>query len=258
MLSVALVSFLKIVSLLGSALIAVKLFRSRLYLRYKVFFAFFVFRVPNGTWPFFFDIKSNIYLHFWIVTEPLFWGFSIFLVVELYRLVLEKHKGIYTLGRWFMYLATALSVAISALSMLPKIKPEMPQASKIMGVFFATERGIDFSLAIFILLLLSFLVLFRVPLSRNVKVHSALYSVYFLSNTLGLLVRSIFGKHLMNEVDLFLMAASCGCLIAWLLLLNPSGERLLSSASGVSPGDETRLLLHLDALNRTLLEATGK
>src|SRR5438105_5298438 len=113
--SVALV--LKVVSLLGSVLVAGKLFRSGLYLRYPVFFAFFLFRVPNFVWPFFLDTNSNIYLHFWIVTESLFWVFYILLVLELYRLVLEKHKGIYSLGRWFLYLGTGVSLALSSLSL---------------------------------------------------------------------------------------------------------------------------------------------
>jgi hypothetical protein len=255
--SVALVSFLKVISLLGPVLIAGKLFRSGLYRRYPVFFAYFLFRVPNAIWPFFLDNNSNIYLHFWIVTEPVFWIFNILLVSELYRLVLEKHKGIYSLGRWFLYLGTGVSVTISALSLIPKIKPEMPQASRIIGYHFAAERGIDFSLAIFILLILLFLAVFHVPLVRNVKVHSAIYSVYFLSNTIGLLLRSIFGLRSKVEVDLLFMAASCGCMIAWLLLLNPKGEEVRSRAPTVDPGAETRLLHHLNSLNRTLL-ASGK
>ena len=253
--SVALV--LKVVSLLGSVLVAGKLFRSGLYLRYPVFFAFFLFRVPNFVWPFFLDTNSNIYLHFWIVTESLFWVFYILLVLELYRLVLEKHKGIYSLGRWFLYLGTGVSVALSALSLIPKIKPEMPQASRIIGYYFAAERGIDFSLAIFILLILLFLAVFHVPLGRNVKVHSAIYSAYFLSNTIALLLRSIFGLRLKVEVDLLFTAASCGCMVAWLLLLNPKGEEVRFRAPSVDPGAETRLLRHLNSLNRTLL-ASGK
>ena len=42
----ALISFFQVVSVLGSALVAVKLYSSGLYRRYRIFFIFFVFRNP--------------------------------------------------------------------------------------------------------------------------------------------------------------------------------------------------------------------
>ena len=48
MTSVALVSCLKAVSLLGSVLMVLKLYRTGLYHRYPIFFAFFIFRIPNS------------------------------------------------------------------------------------------------------------------------------------------------------------------------------------------------------------------
>jgi hypothetical protein len=255
MLSVALLSILKVVSLLGSALTAARLFSIKLHLRYCIFFAYVVFRVPNGSWPLLLDNKSKNYLLWWMVTEPVLWIFYVLLVSELYRLVLEKYQGIYTLGRRFMYLSVAIAVVISALSLIPKINPQMPQRSRILGYFVAAERGIDFSLAIFILLILLFLAIFRVPLARNVRIHAAIYSVYFLSNTLVFLLRSLFGLSMHDEVNLLLMATSCGCLIAWLFLLSPKGEFVATPVQTVSPGDEQRILIHLDALNRTLLKS---
>src|ERR1700730_11183971 len=100
--SVALVSFLKIVSLAGSALTALKLFKSGLYRRYRVFFAYFVFRLVDSIWPFFLDLNSPKYFYSWVLTEPVLWVFYLLMVFELYRLVLENHKGLYTLGQWAM------------------------------------------------------------------------------------------------------------------------------------------------------------
>lgn len=256
--SAALVSFLKVVSIIGSALTAARLFRNGLSLRYKIFFAYVVFRVPNAAWTFFVDTKSKTYQFWWMILEPMLWVFYVLLVLELYRLVLEKYPGIYTLGRRFMYLGVGVSITISALSLIPKISPQTPQRSRILGYFIAAERGIDFSLAIFILLLLLFLVVFRVPLSRNVKVHAAIYSVYFLSNTMVFLLRSLFGLRMSDEMNILLVAASCGCLIAWLFLLSPGGELVAAPVARVSAGDEERILVHLDALNRTLLGSTKK
>jgi len=256
MLNVAPVSVLETVSLLGAASIAVRLFSNRLYLRYRVFFAYVVFLVPNGAWPLFIDFKSNSYLVVWTFTEPVLWIFYVLLVLELYRLVLEKYQGIYTLGRRFMYFSVAVSAIISALSLIPKINPQTPQRSRIVPYFLAAGRGIDFSLAILILLILLFLAIFHVPLARNVRIHAVVCSVYFLSSTLGFLLRSVFGLRMIEQVNLMLMATSCGSLIAWLFLLSPKGESVSTPVPGVAPVEEQRLLIHLEALNRTLLKAS--
>ncbi len=253
----ALVSFLKVVSLLGSGLTAYKLYRSGLYRRYPIFFTYFVFRVLNGTWPFVLNIKSPAYLKVWMLTEPFLWTFYILVVFELYRLVLEKYKGLYTLGRWAMYVGIVVSAAISALSLILKIKPSAPQRSNLLGYFIVTERGIVLSLAIFILLILFFLSRYPVALSSNVRLHAILYSVYFLSNTFGLLMRGLFGLGLADEVDLLLMSATTGCVIAWLFLLNPAGEQAGDRLPRLSGEHERRLLTQLDAVNTALLKARG-
>src|SRR5450756_74457 len=140
--SAVLVSCLKAVLLLGSVLMVLKLYRTGLYLRYPIFFAFFIFRIPNSLWPVFLEVSSPLYQEVWIVTESIALGFYVLMVVELYKLVLEKYKGLYSLGRWALYLSLAISVSVSDISLLPQIKPTMPQSSKIMFYMLATERGI--------------------------------------------------------------------------------------------------------------------
>ena len=70
MTGVALVSYLKVVSLLGSMLMVLQLYRTGLYLRYPIFFAYFIFRIPNSIWPFFLDVSSWPYQQVWVLTEP--------------------------------------------------------------------------------------------------------------------------------------------------------------------------------------------
>jgi hypothetical protein len=254
----ALVLFFEWVSLLGAGLTALKLFRSGLYRRYRFFFVYLVFRVPYGICVLVLDVKSGLYQKFWTVTAPLFWLLYILVVFELCGLILEKHKGLYTLGRWAMYLGITVAVTLSLLSLLPHITPATPQRSRIMGYILATERGVDFSLAIFILLILFFLTRYPVPLTRNVVVHSVVFSLFFLSNTLGLLLRSVFGLHVSPEINLFLMGISSACVVAWLVLLNAKGEKVQVTTRQFGRGDEARILLQLDSLNDTLLRASRK
>src|SRR5664279_3040745 len=201
MTSAVLVSGLKAVLLLGSLLMVLKLYRTGLYHLYPIFFAFFIFRIPNSIWPLFLDVSSNLYLHVWVLTEPFEFGFYVLMVVELYKLVLEKYKGLYTLGRWALYVSLAISVTISAISLIPQIKPSMPQPSKIMYYMLATERGINTGLAIFIILILCFLSFFPVKLSRNSRVHALVFSIFFLSHTFVALMRSLFGLHMADTVN---------------------------------------------------------
>jgi hypothetical protein len=258
MTSVALVSYLKAVLLLGSVLMVLKLYRTGLYRRYPILFAFFIFRIPNGIWPLFLAVSSPLYLKVWVLTEPIELGFYVLMVVELYKLVLEKYKGLYSLGRWALYFSLAISVSISAISLLPRIIPAMPQSSKIMFYMLATERGIHTGLAIFIILILCFLSFFPVKLSRNSRVHALVFSIFFLSGTFMLLMRSLFGRHLADEVNTVMMGIAAASIVAWLTLLRAAGEDTQSAPAVYGPEEESRLLMHLDSLNAALLRASGR
>jgi hypothetical protein len=176
------------------------------------------------------------------------------MVRELYGLVLDKYKGLYTLGKWAMYVSMTVSVVISLLSLLPKIKPSMAQTSKIMVYALGTDRGVTTALAIFILALLAFLSSYPIRLSRNVKNHAIIYSVFFLSNTFVTLMRSLFGRKMVDEVNIALMGVAAVCMVAWLLLLTPEGAEVQKPTTAIGPQDEHRLLTQLDSLNAALLK----
>ena len=258
MTSAVLVSGLRAVLLLGSVLMVLKLYHTGLYRHYPIFFAFFIFRIPNSIWPLFLDVSSNLYLHVWVLTDPIGLGFYVLMMVELYKLVLEKYKGLYSLGRWALYVSLAISLGISAITLLPRIKPRMPQSSKIMAYVLATDRGIDTALAIFIVLILCFLSLFPVTLSRNVRMHALIFSIFFLSNTFVLLMRSLFGMRLGNEMNTLLMGITAASVVAWLTLLRTAGEDARLAPVPFGPQHESRLLAHLDTLNAALLRASGR
>src|SRR5215831_17422252 len=131
MTSVALVSYLQLISLLGSVLMVAHLYRTSLHRNYPIFFIYFIFRIPNSIWPLFLAVSSDRYQQVWVLTSPIVWAFYVLMVVELYKLVLEKYKGLYSVGRWALYASLAVSVGISAMTLLPRIKPSMAQRSKI-------------------------------------------------------------------------------------------------------------------------------
>jgi hypothetical protein len=256
--SAAIFNGLAFVILVSSGLASIKLWRTGLYRRYRALFCYlidrFLFYLIILFWLS--DIRTGAYQKFWAISTPLSWVLSVFLVLELYSLVLEKHKGLSTLGRWLQYAGLTLSVLISGLALLPQIQSGRAQRSGILFYYYAIERGVDFSLLIFLLFILFWLTRYPVPLSRNVLVHSVVYSTLFLSNTLGLLTRVFFGFQLSRSVSTFMMGVFACCTLIWLVFLNEKGEEVRLSVPRFGPEQEQRILSQLDALNSTLLKVS--
>jgi hypothetical protein len=254
----ALVTVLKVVSALGSGLTAAKLYSTGLSSKYRVFFAYLVFRTIYMACCWFFDAASNAYFFFYVAMQPIIWFFYIAMVRELFGLVLARHKGFSSLGRWAMYVVSAVSVAASAISLIHKITPETPQSSVAVGLIVAVERGLDFSLAIFLILMLFVLSWYTVPLSRNVVAHAVIYTVYFLAGGMSMILRTLFGLKNLIAMDTGVMAATCACILAWFVLLTAKGEETPVTKPWFAPEQEERILIHLDALNAALLKAAKK
>ena len=258
--SAALVSSFQLISAIFSVVVVVKLFLSGLYRKYRIFFIYFLFRVPFQlvTWHFSDHTNTRAYLDLWLYTEPFVILFYVLVVLELYRLVLERYKGLYTLGRWAMYVALAISVTVSLLTLLPRIAPSTSEPSKRLFEEIAVERGVDLSLVLFILLIFLFLGRYPVTLSRNVIVHTVIYSIFFLSETLVLLLRTLFGWDWRDRMNLVLTGIGAACTIAWSLLLSARGEEVQLRTPELRPESEERILQQLDALNATLLKVSRK
>lgn len=249
---------LQIISFLGAALLVARLYTTGLWRTYPVFFAYFVFRIPNSLWPLLISNRTRTYEDVWILTEPISWIFHVLVVVELCRLVLRHHRGIYSLLRWAMYGSVALAVTFSILSLLPKIKPRMTMDTRLVGFYFATQRGLDFSLAVFILLILFFLSRYPVRLNRNILVHATLYTLFFFGGALTMFLHTLFGSSGTATVNLLLEALSAACIFAWAALLTCKGEETRDSFIHFSPRHEQHALRQLESLNATLLKASGK
>jgi hypothetical protein len=251
---------LELLGLVACGLTAIKLGLTGLYRRYRALLASLCLRFLGLTLVLFWfrdNLSSGAYQKFWIVYTPLTWIVNILVVLELYSLVLEKHKGLSTLGRWVQYAGLTISILISGLTLLPQIQSvdARPQ-SVIVGYYYAIERGIDLSLVVFLLFILLWLTRYPVPLSRNVLVHSVVYSMLFLSNTLSLLARVFFGLQLSRSVSTFMLGIFAACTLVWLIFLNPKGEEVRVSVPRFGPEQEQRILSQLEALNSTLLKVS--
>jgi len=256
--SAAIIRYLEFLILGACLLTSGKLIYNGLYRRYRALFAYLVFRIfYTGALLFAFkDTRSAAYLWFFTLTEPAIWLFYVLVVIELYSLVLERHRGLYTLGRWVLYGGLSISLLISGLALVPELSGGARQASRLIPYYLAIERGVDFSLLIFLLVILLWLTQYPVPLSRNVLVHSMVYTILFLSNTAGLLIRVILGYNLSTPVTTFALGIGAVCILMWLIFLTPKGEEVRVSLPSFGPEHEKRILSQLEALNKTLLKVS--
>ncbi len=219
---------------------------------------YFIFRIPNSTWPLFLSVTSPAYFYLWVTTEPLFWVLQILVVRELIRLVLERHRGLYTLGRWAMYFGVLISVSLSVLSLTLKFQPGTAQNSRVIAYFYGTGRGVNLCLALFLILMIFFISRYPVSLGRNIILHTVLFTAFFLGNSLADLLRSVLGIHLFTAIDTGLMGLAAACTFGWFFFLTPKGEEVEVSLPHLSSDREERILYHLESLNATAWKVSRK
>jgi len=162
-----------------------------------------------------------------------------------------------TVGRWALIAAVLVALLASGVSLMAP--SQSVQQSHVMRYYYVAERAVYFSLVVFLLTLLGILMQYPITLSRNTTVHSMVFSVYFLGNSVFYLLLSTLGKALMPVVSNAISATTLATVGFWLVLLNPAGElRKLRLRPHWMPGREDELMGQLNQLNSALLRATRK
>ncbi|MGC9949859.1 MAG: hypothetical protein ABSF64_26110 [Bryobacteraceae bacterium] len=192
-----------------------------------------------------------------MLTEPFEWLFYVLVVLEIYALVLEDYRGLSTAGRWALIAAVAVALLASGISLMAP--SQLTTQGHLMRYYYVAERAVNFSLVVFLLSILGFLMQYPITLSRNIIVHSMVFSVYFLGNTAIYLLLSMRGKDSLDVVAYALSAITLAAVGAWLVLMNPAGElRKLRLRPHWMPGKEEELVSQLNHLNAALLRVTRK
>jgi hypothetical protein len=245
-----------VLTVVGSLLTVLRIWRSGLAVKYPWLTAYLIFLVPDTAAPLLMDMRSGAYYHFWMISEPMTWILEALLIRELCKSVLAQYPGLYTMGRWLMCGGILLSTGTSLLALQARFQSTVSARSRLLALGIAGDRGVNLALAVFLLLMLFLVSRYPVPLSRNVLLNTAIFSVFFLSNTLGATLHWIFDLRLSLSIDASLAATSCICSFVWLVYLTPAGEILIHPWRHVSDDQERHLLGQLDMLNRMLLGRT--
>ena len=246
------------VSIVANGIAAWRLYQLDLHRVYRFFFAYLAFAairsltlfvLPSG-------LYSNTYAIVYLLTAPILWVFYVLVVLELYSLVLRNYTGIQSLGRWTVYGALFFSVVISILALIPSAGNE---SSRLLFWCTTVERGVVFSLVIFLLLILAFLSMYPVALCRNILVHCVVYTVFFLGISMMILIRNVAGPEVMHLLNTVVLVMNLACYAMWIFLLTRDGEtRITMLRHNWTPGDEQRLIDQLNSINATLMRAAHK
>jgi hypothetical protein len=237
-------------------LTCLKLWKTGLERRYRGLFTFVVFYLFTSICVLFFADNSNsvAYIRYWEITQPMSWVLSVWVVLELYSLVLEPYSGLATFGRWVQYAGFTLSTLASLLAMMPQIRAGAGRANPVLIYYYAIERGVDCGMLVFLVFILAWLTQYPVPLSRNLVVHSFVYTALFFSNSIGLFAQVFFGFSLSQPVTAALTGVLGLCILAWLVLLTTRGEEARVTVPRFTREHEEQVLQQLDALNHALLK----
>ena len=230
-----------------------RLFLLKLAGNYRFFLAYLLFDTVRSLVLWFYSPGSSFFLNIWLSTEPIVWILYVLVVLELCSLIFKDYRGIHALGKWIIYGSSAISVLVSIITVLPTWRRSTDAVVSFQR-YLMIERGVDFAIVLLLLLLLAFLVLFPIQLSRNVIIHSILYAIFFMSYSMGILIVNLTGYRLSIALSTCLMCVSVLCMIGWLILMTREGEQKIMAIRHL-PVDESRLVAQLTEINATLLRA---
>ena len=243
-------------TIVANAVAALRLYQLDLNRVYRFFFAYLVFALFRSLVLLPFKTAGATYAYIYLGTAPILWVFYILVVLELYSLVLQNYSGINSLGRWTLYGALAFSIAVSLLTLIPSLGNE---SSRLMFWVTTVERGVVFSLVLFLLFILYFLTRYPVALSRNIIVHAIVYTIFFLGVSMTILIRNVIGQEFMRELNHVVLVIGSACYVVWIFFLTKAGEkRIVMLRHSWSPADEQRLIDQLSTINATLLRTARK
>lgn len=176
----------------------------------------------------------------------------LFLVLELYELVLVGHPALARFGRKSVgALLTVAGVAALAGLFLDQALPH--SRFPILDAAYLVEMIVDSAYLFFLLLISAFFLYFPIKIRRNVVVYLFGFGAFFFFRWAGL----VSVKARLDLRDLFSLGcliATAGCLSLWLWALRRKGETTATVAGHRWNEDEMeRLTGQLDAINAKLL-----
>ncbi len=199
---------------------------------------------------------QKAYAWTYVVSEPVIWILYIILGLNLHSLVLQNYKGLQTVGRWIFFIALPLAILVSGITVISDLRN--PRENIILFYYAVLERGIMFSIVLFILVTLALLSWYPISISRNTMIHAIISTVFLISASMVYFVRTTEGLVINHVTNLANQVITVLCWGAWLFLLTPEGETRVVVRRQFTAEQEARLIDQLTLINSSLLRASRK
>ncbi|HEY3839625.1 MAG TPA: hypothetical protein VGL72_23805 [Bryobacteraceae bacterium] len=182
--------------------------------------------------------------------NPVEWIVSALVVFELFARWTGSYEGI---GRFGKYLLAGLLTGASVIS-LAFLHAEWQVLDFASGsqAGYIIDRVVWGILAVFVIGTWVFFRNYPVAISPNVLRHTQISMIYFAVGALSLLIFTLNGRHVAQEINLAIVMSTCGCFCAWAILLTRRGE-VAPPVQVVSQIDRDRI----EKLNQELLGFMG-
>jgi hypothetical protein len=196
---------------------------------------------------------STAYAWAYFITSPVLWILYFFVVLELYRLILEDYPGISSAVGKGVTWSMALAVVLALLSALPGLNTGSRQFPALR-MFLAVERSVALGLLLFLVLMQAFLFRYRLRLPRNRLIYATGYALYFgITVSSDIILAELLGGQVFVPVSLGVGIAGALILFTGSVLLTREGEARVDPLDTYDTSPErARLQQQLVEMNRML------
>ncbi len=198
--------------------------------------------------------RTTLYEYIFLASTPVLWILAYFVVLELYRLILEDYPGIASAGRrvvsWSMVVAILIALAYAIPDLMKSTGP-----FPALRIYFILERSVVLALLLFLVLIQLFLLRYRLRLSPNRMIYVTGYAIYFALVVGFDVVITAMGVKVASSFDLGIVATSDLVLLAGAGLLSHKGEVKPKLETVDSSGERIHLQQQLTDINRLLSRA---
>lgn len=229
-----------------------KLWRSGLVKIYRRLFSFLAVDFLSSVIGLSVPYNTTWYGYLYVAMQTLKIAVAAFVLVEIYALALERTPALAQFGR------NTVSYILGAAALLPVagiLMDHAPSPHPYLRRFLLFEQTMDATIAIFLIIISVFIAWFPVRMRRNVILYAGMFIVWFLSRSAGVHVVNQWSGDLTVAlvVNFAEMGIIIGCLMVWLIGLQPEGEGRTAVVGHLwNRAEAGRLTEQLDAINDSL------
>jgi hypothetical protein len=229
-----------------------RLVHAKLYRTYGALFWYWTVQALGAVALLLAPMYTYQYLYVYWALETIAIVMAVFVVQDLYRITFLEHPAVASFARRGVVAALAIAGAI-ALAGITLDFTILPGQHRAIHRFATFERSMNFLILLFLLIVSVLLVWFPIRVRRNIVVYISGFLLFSAFRSGGLLLSNLLPQSDTRLVSTVLLALTLGCLVIWIIGLQPEGE-LTTATPGYRRNPETmqRLNHQLDSINAAL------